>query len=103
MGKRAAKRHLDWERREAKRWREAKPLRWRVRGGSSASEGVIVERSLYGMALLTEEGSAPETGAHLKPETNAMAVRHGFRCAVVTRRDTETTLGRRRVYLEILA
>lgn len=93
----------DDDRRLSEHWCTEKPLRWRLRGDDRPCEGVVVERSLTGMVLLADELNAPELGEHLKPETNDMAVRHGFRCAVVIRRDAETALGRRKVYLEILA
>ena len=91
------------DRRASARWPTDKPLRWRLRGDSRASEGVVVERSLNGLVLLADADHAPELGEHLKPDSNEMAVRHGFRCAVVVRRDADATLGRRKVYLEILA
>ena len=91
------------DRRTSARWPTDKPLRWRLRGDSHASEGVVVERSLNGLVLLTHVIDAPELGEHLKPVSNEMAIRHGFRCAVVVRRDADSALGRRKVYLEILA
>ena len=94
---------LGVDRRASERWPTEKPLRWRLRGEASSSEGVVVERSLTGLVLLADANSAPELGEHLKPVTNEMAVRHGFRCAVVVRRDADATLGRRKVYLEILS
>ena|GEM_PF-3562544 len=91
------------ERRGSERWSTDKPLRWRLRGDAQSCEGVVVERSLNGLVLLADAKSAPELGEHLKPVSDEMAVRHGFRCAVVVRRDADSALGRRRVYLEILA
>ncbi len=91
------------DRRSSERWLTDKPLRWRLRGESQSSEGVVVERSLNGIVLLADALGAPELGEHLKPDSSEMAVRHGFRCAVVVRRGAEEALGRRKVYLEILA
>jgi hypothetical protein len=91
------------ERRSSGRWRSKKSLRWRRRGDSHATESVVVERSLSGLVLLTRGAEAPELGEHLKPDSDEMALRHGFRCAVVVRRDAEAAPGRRKVYLEILA
>lgn len=91
------------ERRSSERWSTEKPLRWRLRGDASPCESVVVERSLTGMVLLADSGNAPELGEHVKPISNEMAVRHGFRCAVVVRRDADAVLGRQKVYLEILA
>jgi hypothetical protein len=91
------------DRRSSERWRTDRPLRWRLRGDAEPCEGVIVERSLNGLVLLADATEAPELGEHLKPVSNEMAVRHGFRCAVVVRREAEAALGQRRVYLEILA
>jgi hypothetical protein len=93
----------DSDRRASERWRTERPLRWRLRGDAESSEGVIVERSLNGLVLLSDAKIAPELGEHLKPISNEMAVRHGFRCAVVVRREAEAALGQRKVYLEILA
>lgn len=91
------------ERRSSGRWRSKKPLRWKRRGDSHASESVVVERSLSGLVLLTSGADAPELGEQLRPASSEMALRHGFRCAVVVRRDAEAALGSRKVYLEILA
>jgi len=91
------------ERRASERWPTDKPLRWRLRGDAHACEGVVVERSLNGLVLLTQGADAPELGEHLKPVSEDMAVRHGFRCAVVVRSDADAALGQRKVYLEILA
>lgn len=93
----------DFDRRGSERWTTDKPLRWRLRGDHKACESVVVERSLNGLVLLADEAQAPELGEHLKPVSSEMAVRHGFRCAVVVRRDTDVAPGRQKVYLEILA
>lgn len=93
----------DVDRRRSERWPTDKPLRWRLRGDHKACDGLVVERSLNGLVLLADEEQAPELGEHLKPVSSEMAIRHGFRCAVVVRRDTDAALGRQKVYLEILA
>jgi len=93
----------DAERRRSERWPTDKPLSWRLRGDPKPCESIVVERSLNGLVLLTDEDETPELGEHLKPTSSEMAARHGFRCAVVIRSDTDVTPGRRKVYLEILA
>ena len=90
------------ERRRSSRWETSRRLCWRVFHGRRIRHSQVVQRSLDGFVLMTEERDTPRTGTRFYPSDLQVANRFGFRSAMVMRTET-VNLRTRLVYVEIEA
>jgi hypothetical protein len=88
------------DRRRSARWPVGKPVTWRVSRSRRIHRGVLLERSLDGLVMMSPARAAPRPGSRLLPGSEDAGERHGFRTAIVKR--TRRTYGHMEViYAEI--
>ncbi|MCG8406782.1 MAG: hypothetical protein MI923_16420 [Phycisphaerales bacterium] len=90
------------ERRHFARWNTEKRLSWRIHRGRRIRKSIVTERSLNSLVLETAAEDAPDVGARFYPSDGEIAMKFGFRSAVVRRMEAISD-DTRKVYAEIEA
>lgn len=73
------------ERRRSERWWTNQKIEWRLHRGRRLRESRLVQRSLHGLVLMTDQKDTPDIGKRLAPHADQEVDRYGFRSAVVRR------------------